>query len=773
MSSTEVKASKVKDDSLDDMTQVKALVDWKNPPKLSELKSDSDAAATETSLQVKKVTEWLNAFNGEGKYAPPNIPGRSKMLVKLVRKQVEWRCPSLTEPFLSNSKLFEVSPRSSEDISSAEQHELILNYQFKTKINSVKLMDDLVRQLCTEGTGILKAYWEYKADITTTTKTNYQPQPIQDPQALQVLQQQAQQLQQDPSFIRSLEEPQQYSLQYFIGTGQAVAFVPISKEETEEAKVITNQPNAEVCNIEDVFVDPSCRGNFDKAKFVVHKFNSCLADLKEDGRYSNLEDLSKEIDSYETSSSIKDTNGFQFKDKDRKVIEVFEYWGYYNIDNDGILHSIVAAWVGDTLIRLERNPYPDNKLPFVFIPMIPVRGSIYGEPDAELIKENQKIMSATVRGMVDLFGRSANGQTGFAKGFLDTTNLSKFNRGENYNFNGNMDPSRGIYAHKFNEIPQSAFAMINYLSGEAEAFSGVKPFNQGVNETSVNRTMGSTRSPLDATAIRDSSILRRISQGIVQLAYKFQTMNSELLTDQDVVRITNTKFVPVDPNNLNGDFDLKIDISTPESDQAKAADLAFLLQTGQNNFPFEFTQRILAQIAKLKNQPDLEKFITDYQQPPPDPIQQQKMQLELQQMQADINFTNAQAAEAWAKSKVSGAEVNVRDARADNIQSNTDKNNINTYKSANGIDQAEKLELAKAQQDSKLNNDQILNQQKADLGAQAKNQEHNLHLLKQGASNDLEAYSDPNNTQQSNPNTQGNAPNPKPSSRSNTTTTTN
>jgi hypothetical protein len=764
MAITEDKTSKAKDDSLDDLTQVKALVDWKNPPKLADLKSDCEAAATVTKQHFNKVTEWLDAFNGTGKYAPPDIAGRSKMLVKLVRKQVEWRCPSLTEPFLSNSKLFEVGARTSEDMASASQHELILNYQFKTKINSVKLMDELVRQLCTEGTGILKVYWDYKADVTTTTKTNYAPQPMQDQQQIQLLQQQAQQLQQDPGFIRTLEEPQQYALQYFMGTGQPVEFIPVSQEEVEEARVITNQPNAEVCNIEDVYVDPSCKGNFDKAKFAVHKFNSCLADLREDGRYSNLDDLSEEIETYETSAINKDSSGFQFKDKDRKIIEVFEYWGYYNIDNDGILHSIVASWVGDTLIRLERNPYPDNKIPFVFIPMIPVRGSIYGEPDAELIKENQKIMSATVRGMVDLFGRSANGQTGFSKGFLDPANLTKFNRGENYNFNGNMDPARGIFTHKFNEIPQSAFAMLNYMSGEAEAFSGVKPFNQGVNETSVNRTMGSSRSPLDATAIRDSSILRRIAQGIVQMAYKFQTLNSELLDENDVIRITNSKFVPVDPNNLNGDFDLKIDISTPESDQAKAADLAFLLQTGQNNFPFEFTQRILAQIAKLKNQPDLEQFITDYQQPPPDPIAQQKAQLEIQEMQANINFINAQAAEAWAKSKVSGAEVNVRDARADNIQSNTDKNNISTYKTANGIDQAEKLELTKAQQQSKLEADQIKANQQANLQAQAKNQDHNLHLLKQGASNDLEAYSDPNNQQASNPNSQGSAPSPKPTS---------
>ena len=69
------------------------------------------------------------------------------------------------------------------------------------------------------------------------------------------------------------------------------------------------------------------------------------------------------------------------------------------------------------MIRLEENPYPDKKLPFVIVQFLPSNeNSIYGEPLAELLKDNQDIVGAVQRGMIDLFGNSANGQQGIVKG---------------------------------------------------------------------------------------------------------------------------------------------------------------------------------------------------------------------------------------------------------------------------------------------------------------------------------------------------------------------
>ncbi len=731
----EGQAYPVDKDSKEDK-ELKSLVDWNNPPTLKELKEDLRVAQEEVSKITGKVKDWLDAFNAEGDYAAPSVAGRSKSTVRLVRKQVEWRCPSLTEPFLSSPKLFGVSPRTFEDTAAAEQNELILNYQFKNKLNSVKLMDDIVRTAATEGTAVLRTFWKYKEDKYPEVEEVYEPTNSFDPEYQQQIVQLAEQSQQDPTLMEGLDEAQRLAVENYLSEGVVLEYVLTESEKKDVVKVRANHPFAEVCNIEDVFPDPSCNGDLDKAKFVVYRYDSCLASLKEDGRYTNLDTLEEEIERNE-QKSVRNNASHQYQDKSRKTVEVHEYWGYYDLDDTGILHSFVASWAGDTLIQLERSPYPDNKLPFVFIPLIPVKGSLYGEPDAELIKDNQLIMSATMRGAIDLFGRSANGQVGMAKQFLDSSNLDRFNRGENYMYNNSMDPSRAIFTHKFNEIPQSVFALMGYLSNEAESFSGVKSFSDGVSGDSLGKTARGARSALDATAKRDASILRRVAQGLVDIAYKFQTMNSIFLTEEDVVRLTNNKFVRVDPDNLIGDFDLSIDISTAESDDQKANDLLMLLQTGQSTFPFAFTQQILAGIAKLKKLPELEQFIKTYA-PEPDPVQQKLQELEIAKIEAEIAKVQAETQETLTKAGVNAAEQGVRMARQENMQANTDKTNIGTYKEANGITQEEKLQVEEAKRKAKAEEDL----RKHDLAMQKTDQEHNLNLRMEGAKNDLMAMSE-------------------------------
>ena len=59
------------------------------------------------------------------------------MQPKLVRRQAEWRYSALAEPFLNSEKLFNVSPVTFEDEAAAKQNELVLNWQFRTKIRRI------------------------------------------------------------------------------------------------------------------------------------------------------------------------------------------------------------------------------------------------------------------------------------------------------------------------------------------------------------------------------------------------------------------------------------------------------------------------------------------------------------------------------------------------------------------------------------------------------------------------------------------------------------
>ncbi|MFP3741369.1 hypothetical protein, partial [Burkholderia sp. SIMBA_019] len=76
---------------------------------------------------------------------------------------------------------------------------------------------------------------------------------------------------------------------------------------------------------------------------------------------------------------------------------------------------------------------------------------------------------------------------------------------------------------------------------------------------------------------------------------------------------------PVQRDELTGDFDLEVDISTAEVDNAKSQDLAFMLQTLGPKGDWGMVQLILAEIARLKRMPDLAHRIEQYQ-PQPDPV---------------------------------------------------------------------------------------------------------------------------------------------------------
>src|SRR5690606_23700936 len=118
------------------------------------------------------------------------------------------------------------------------------------------------------------------------------------------------------------------------------------------------------------------QGEMDKALFTIVSFETNKAELLKDGdRYKNLNRVN--WDGNTTLTDPDHTTGtpdnFEFRDATRKKVVAYEYWGYYDIDGDGTLKPIVATWIGDVMIRMEENPFPDGKLPFVVIPYLPVK----------------------------------------------------------------------------------------------------------------------------------------------------------------------------------------------------------------------------------------------------------------------------------------------------------------------------------------------------------------------------------------------------------------
>ncbi len=594
---------------------------------------------------LAKRDMWLNESYGNP-YGN-EVDNKSKIVSKDIKKQIEWLIPSAADPFLSTSDVIKCTPITAEDTLSARQNELLLNTQFCRKFSRFNFINKAIRVLATEGTLVIQTGWDYED--------------------------------------KEVEEEVEIAVVDKYGN------TIIRKEIQKVTKVIKNQPTAIVCRNEDIFIDPTCMDDMDKCQFIIHRYESDLSTLKADGRYKNLDKIDTNSGGYDPDFDAQDKTEFKFEDKARKKVLVYEYWGNYDVNNDGITEQIVCAWVGDTIIRLEDNPYPDKKPPFIVVPFSSIPFQMYGEALAENIGDNQKVKTAITRGIIDNMAKSNNGQIGIRLGALDLANRKKFLQGKNFEFKGTP---ADFWQGSFNQIPGSVFDMLQLMNNEIESQTGVNAFSKGLTGNSLGSSATAARGMLDATALRRLHLVRNIAENLVKpLMRKWMVYNSEFLEEEEVVRVTNEEYVPVRRDDLEGKVDIDITISTYEEANARSQELGFMLQTLGNSIPFELTQLILSEIVKLGRMPELEKALREYK-PQPDPIQERIKQLEIQKLQlensklmAEIQDLSARAGENEVDMKLKEYKAQVEAAKARALHSKADLDDLAMLMKDEGYDE--------------------------------------------------------------------------------------
>lgn len=617
---------------------------------LDALKADLNAANIMRTEWFNKMADWRNETNGMP-YGNEEA-GKSKIISKDIKKQLEWMLPSLADPFLSTPDIIKCNPVTAEDVLSARQNQLLLNTQFCRKFPRYNFIMKSLKVLATEGTVTIQTGWDYEDEEVETMMETVAVDEI---------------------------------------TGEE--YITMTKQ--KQTVITKNQPTAKVCRNEDIYIDPTCMDDMDKCQFVIHRYETDISTLRADGRYKNLDKVAAyEGQNRDYGFYPQDHTYFQFKDEPRKKMVVYEYWGNYDVNEDGIAEPIVCAWIGNTIIRLQSNPYPDKKPPFVVVPFNAVPFQIHGESLASVIGDNQKVKTAVVRGIIDNMAQSNNGQVGMRKGALDISNRKKFLAGRNFEYNGTPND---FWQGSYNQIPGSAFDMMNIMNNEIEAQTGVKSFSGGINAGSLGSTATGARGALDATATRRISLVRNIAENLIKpLMRKWMSYNAEFLDEEEVVRITNEQFVPIRRDDLLGNIDIDISISTAEDNSAKAQELSFLLQTMGPNQDFEINKLLMAEIARLSRMPELEQKILGYQ-PQPDPaaeqmkqMQMQEMQLKLQLMQAEIKDKLARAGENEIDAQVKVAKMKTELAKARKLGSEADGMDLDFLLKNDGVDGYEK-----------------------------------------------------------------------------------
>jgi hypothetical protein len=624
---------------------------------LNALKADLKAAEILKREQDTLIIKWRKEHDGDP-YGN-EVKGKSAIVSRDIKKQSEWQHASIVDPFVSTSEIIRCHPITWEDKDSARQNELLLNTQFCRKFDRYNFMTKAIKVLDREGTVVVQTGWDYEEEEV--------------------------EVETDVVTVDS-----ETGIEY------------LEKQVVKETVVKRNQPTAKVCRNEDIYIDPTCQDNLDKAQFVIYRYETDLSTLRKDGRYKNLDKLAnRDLPEYDTDYYPEDRTYFKFSDKPRKKFLIYEYWGNYDVNGDGVAEPIVCSWVDDTIIRLQSNPYPDGKPPFVVVPFNSVPFKMHGEANAELIGDNQKVKTAIIRGIIDNMAQSNNGQVAIRKGALDPINRKNFMQGKNFEFNGSPND---FWQGSYNQIPGSAFDVIGLMNNEIESITGTKSFSGGINSSSLGSTATGARGALDATSTRRMNIVRNVAENLVKpLIRKWMAYNADFLEDEEIIRITNDEFVPVRRDDLEGRIDLDISISTAEDNAAKVQELSFLLQTlGPSEDP-TIRREIMADIYELSRMPEQAKRMREFK-PEPDPMQEQFKQLELQKIQIEIEKMKADIADKYARAgensvdrELKLAKAAVEQAKARKLGSDADMSDLKFLKEDEAIDLHEKMQMAELQ----------------------------------------------------------------------------
>jgi len=437
-----------------------------------------------------------------------------------------------------------------------------------------------------------------------------------------------------------------------------------------------NQPEIKVCNVGDILIDPSCGDDIDDAQYIIHKHITTFSKLKKSG-YKDLDNILMDntLDVINSEGNIAKctscsySNGTSYlKDKPRQKVVVYEYWGYWDVNDTGKTEVIVVKWVGNTILSMDVNPLDKNKFPFVITPYIPSDNSVYGESDTDYLNDSQKIIGAVTRGIIDTLGRGLAGQTAYKKNALDTVNRKKADNGEDFELNNSINnPKEAIYQFSFQDVGSTPFEQLDRSKKEAQELTGIVPFGTGKDSTiSANSNFFNKNTPMSPTEKREISLIRRIASHLTDIAKIIIELNNKYLSSYEIFAILDTEESVVLQNDIKNNpiLNVNIKITTPEMRLNRANNLAFLLQTSGGNLDEKIQLAMYADFAKYGELHDTYAMLRDYQ-PQPNPIMEERAMLENELLKAQIANEMAKAEENKVDMQLKAAKARFLDSQSD------------------------------------------------------------------------------------------------------------
>ena len=589
------------------------------------------------------IIEWNDLYYGvrRDKHGEikTNSGNKSGIVMKEVAKQIEWQKPNITEPFTSSKHPIEIVDM--KDEGRARVIEKWVNHEFTENFDRELFIGQAVDVMLREGTAWVQTSWETKEEnerlvIPSITMDEIMKNP------------------QEPDEITQNENGT-FSVEY------------------NNVVMTKNNPDSKVQRNEHIFPDPGARTD-EELRFLAKIELMTIPDLRnipglDEKQIDKLESMISSEEREDTTLGVnRDSNAKEYgydsnyepNDVARKHIRIVCYWGYYDLNNDGIPEPIVAYWPEKyTNVRLgiEENPMPDKAIPFDRMVYSARPFSLWGNSLAFFLGDNQKAKTGMVRGIFDNMSLANNGQKFLQKGAVDYVNFKRMNNGERYIIVNKKD---AIQDGSYNNIPTSVFNTLQMFTKESEDLSGVSSGGPALSNEHVGKD--GQQAQLTMSQQKMASIVRNVSNLVGKMTSKWISMGEVFLTDEQIASLFNAQeLVDMNVFTIARKAKVNIRVVTEINRNMKLQQYNMLMQqanTLENELPPGTIKDMVAEMFDLFDMHEKASNIRMYQHEPSEQeqmaqqLQVQKMQLENGKLQTEIQvmtkdvearYMNAQA----------------------------------------------------------------------------------------------------------------------------------
>jgi hypothetical protein len=412
-------------------------------------------------------------------------------------------------------------------------------------------------------------------------------------------------------------------------------------------------PSVVLVRNETVFQDPTAT-DMDSCQYIIHKMQKTLSDLRkmeQQGVIKNVEqiilaDAQSAIAAPNSLATYRDTENNIDTVKEfsgaRKKYDVYEYWGYYDINGDGIAEPVVCMWCGNTILRLEESPFGDN-LPFIYIGYDRDPNGFWGDSIAEQIDTNQKVITALARSIVENAAYANNNMRAIKKGTIDYTNRKVLDAGvPGSSIETNGDVRECIMPLPIEPLNPQVFQMLELFKSDAEEQTGI---NRNMNGITTQYTTA-TESSIGAS-YGEKRILGFVERSLetfwIPMVRMFAYMVIKYMPQEEIIRITgDDDFVEwgITPEDL----DITINISG--LDTLKAQQMINLLQytvmaAKDTDIEASVLTDIVSKICEIQGFSDIADKIRD-SKPQPNEAEMMQAQTEMMKTQSEMKKMEAE-----------------------------------------------------------------------------------------------------------------------------------